>query len=314
MSRMFLTIGMIPVFFTGVPQELRAHEGNRVVPIFEVTTDDLAKIDLYDGSIDDWLEILGEPPLTPVDFTTSGAAYDPADLDYRIWLAWHGATNRIYVAMELIDDEYVNVFNRGALATGNDAEDSAHHIITNNDGSVEFLIDGDHSGGQFYGYQCCGDEWLLSHQTAQEYEIISQVPAELYGNVQGFDGGRVKGVWISHSPYSEVGGATFGEAPTVSILEFYVTPFDILRWDSASIEESQISDLFVGKIVGLALGLPDFDQTFDFGFYSHKFPDRYTHSADFFADGVLVGKDGKVPEITAVDKNSWARIKASFSK
>jgi hypothetical protein len=33
-----------------------------------------------------------------------------------------------------------------------------------------------------------------------------------------------------------------------------------------------------------------------------------------FVDGVLVGLDGKVPEVSAVESDSWARIKAAFGE
>ena len=86
-----------------------AQESERLYPFVELTDADLAQIDVTDGSIDEWIDLLGEPTLTALDFQTrpDWPPYDPADMDYRVWLAWHGATNRIYVAAERSDDIYI---------------------------------------------------------------------------------------------------------------------------------------------------------------------------------------------------------------
>ena len=78
-----------------------AQEPDRIFPILQLTDRDAAEIDVTDGSVDDWQYIAGEPTLTPLDFAfTIFGSYDPADMDFRIWLAWHDATDRIYFAME----------------------------------------------------------------------------------------------------------------------------------------------------------------------------------------------------------------------
>ncbi len=79
-----------------------AQESERLYPFVELTDADLDQIDVTDGSIDEWIDLLGEPTLTALDFQTrpDRAPYDPADMDYRVWLAWHGATHRIYVQNE----------------------------------------------------------------------------------------------------------------------------------------------------------------------------------------------------------------------
>ena len=41
-----------------------AHVGDEIYPFLELLDEDLARIDLNDGSVDDWLEVLGEPSLT----------------------------------------------------------------------------------------------------------------------------------------------------------------------------------------------------------------------------------------------------------
>ena len=45
-----------------------AHSGDRVYPIYELTDEMLAKIDLRDGSVQEWADRLGEPSMTSLDF------------------------------------------------------------------------------------------------------------------------------------------------------------------------------------------------------------------------------------------------------
>ena len=55
--------------------------------------------------------------------------------------------------------------------------------------------------------------------------------------------------WMTTPPYGEGGGGLFGENPLVAVTEFYVTAFDRLDWESP--DNSEVSQLFPGKIIGL---------------------------------------------------------------
>ena len=70
----------IPIVLTGA--SLEAQFQDRVYPIPELTDEMRGRIDLNDGSVEDWLEVLGEPTLTPLDFFTLplGSEYDPSSL------------------------------------------------------------------------------------------------------------------------------------------------------------------------------------------------------------------------------------------
>ena len=97
-----------------LPAQVNGHVGDRVFPIFEITETMLMKIDLRDGSIDDWVALVGEPTITPLDFTAreshEASQYDPNDLDFRIWLGWSGDFDRLYVGAVFADDRYANRF------------------------------------------------------------------------------------------------------------------------------------------------------------------------------------------------------------
>ena len=60
---------------------------------------------------------------------------------------------------------------------------------------------------------------------------------------------------------ADAGGASFGENPTISVAEFYITPLDYLLVNSGeqteSPEESTVSDLHPGKIIGFRVVVHD---------------------------------------------------------
>ena len=91
---------------------LDAQWSDRLYPIRELTDEMRASIDLKDGSVGDWEEVLGEPTLTPLDFATPpwSPEYDPSSFDFRIWLAWHDSGNHLFVAAEIVDDIHVGMW------------------------------------------------------------------------------------------------------------------------------------------------------------------------------------------------------------
>ncbi len=95
----------ILILLTGA--SLEAQFQDRLYPFVELTDEMRDRIDLKDGSVDDWLEVLGEPSLTPLDlalYPNWGYQYDPSSFDFRIWLAWHHGSNHHFVAAEMVDD------------------------------------------------------------------------------------------------------------------------------------------------------------------------------------------------------------------
>jgi hypothetical protein len=296
---------------------LDAHVGDRTYFVAELSDADLASIDLDDGDIGDWQEVLGEPTLTARDFIIFGEP-DIASFNFRIWLGWHDATNRIYVAMEQVDDVYFNQFDRTDFMTPN-------FFLTGHDGSLRLYVDGDHSGGQYAymgPYENEIEEWaLLYGQGAQGYAALGQVfdggthistmVTELLSQFS-YDLGYAD--WFAWPPYAEGGGGARGESPSVVVTEFYVTPFDRLIWNSS--EESQITDLFPGKTIGgnIVLGDHDGEDASRSSYSLIQFTSELFGTADGFGDFLLLGADGAVPGDTAVEGRTWARIKASLGK
>ena len=292
-----------------------AQPPDRIYPIMQLTDRDVAEVDVTDGSVEDWEIIVGEPTLTPLDFAETYffgpfvvGSYDPSDMDFRIWLGWHDATDRIFFAMERVDDVYVNEFDR---------EDEYLDMMLWHDSSVEFAVDGDHSGGAVFPEESPEERvWQV-----QFFVALGEV----------FDGGSQVGLmpradllnaeWLIQPPFAHGGGAAVGGSPIFSVTEFYVTPFDRLV-PTGDPEDSDGSDLFAGKIIGFNIEVFDVDDQPGLETMHllavppsyESFSDLLRGSADYFADGVLMTPDGLSSEDSAVESDSWARIKASLSE
>ena len=287
----------IAIMLTAISSE--AQWQDRLYPFTELTDEMVALIDLKDGSIEDWLEVLGEPALTGLDFV--GYPYDPSSYDCRLWLAWHEATDRLYIAAEIVDDIYVDIEKPSFGYYG--------------DSTVWFFVDGDMSGGILFDDVSSEPNHMMQ---AQHYTAF----ARTYGNESNVDLLTISSTWMDQLPYADGGGDMVDSQPIISVVEFFVTPFDHLIWDAP--EESAISDLFEGKTIGFALSLADMDSENSkdssgilradnwlelFG------PDaagqRYTDESHLWATGILLGAHGAD---SAVESFTWGRIKASLAE
>ena len=286
-----------------------AHAGDEIYPFLELLDEDLERIDLTDGSVEDWYEVLGEPALTASDFYWLNYHYDPSELDFRIWLAWHQASNTIWIAMERFDDLYFNRYDGGGLSW-----------MWYWDSSIAFMVDGDHTAGQYaqlLGPDCarCTPERILAYnRQAQRWMAIAEAGN---GEILDYDGFSE---WVVREPYAAAGSGVTGQSPATTVVEFKVTPFDDLIWDDE--DASEVSQLRPGKIIGFAMRTNDNDAT--------EYPDGFGPAiqlslgpefldlrvdANLFVDGLLVGA-GEDPssydDPSAVEPSSWARIKAAL--
>ena len=295
----------------GLASSNGAQQSDRVYPIIELSDEDVAQIDIKDGSIEDWLDIVGEPTVTALNFWTTPifGPYDPASTDFRIWLAWHAATNRIYMAMERADDVFVNSFARQARTQDNRDMGRQDYVLLG--------VDGDHSGGKFvFGSQYfpSTEEWMLQQdQQAQQYSILPEVDdggstLEMHGHLffENYED------WLITPPYADGGGVTFGEKPTIVVTECYVTPFDKLVWNDPG--ESLVSELYPGKIIGFCIDVLDVDSAHsdpESIHYLRSSETGFTYS-DTFVEGILLGPGGETPDDSAVESIPWGRLKAAL--
>ncbi|MCY3737425.1 MAG: hypothetical protein OXG13_13540 [Gemmatimonadaceae bacterium] len=235
----------IPILTSAVVAH--AHIGDQIYPFYELLDEDLDRIDLTDGSVEDWYEVIGEPSLTASDFLWQFGRYDLSDVDFRIWLAWNQGSGTLWIAMERFDDLYINNYDGAGL-----------HAMHRWDSSLEFMVDGDHTGG-VYGFllginceECTDEEVLWNNRQAQRWIAIAEAPGG--GDILDYDGASD---WVIREPYAVAGGGVIGESPATTVTEFKVTPFDDLIYDDE--EASEVSQLFPGKVIGFTISTKDND-------------------------------------------------------
>jgi hypothetical protein len=275
-----------------------------VYPIYELATADLP--DLNDGTLEDWEDVLPGTSLTHDDFlplaVADGAGINPADLAYRVYLAWNSAGQKLWICCERVDDMYINTYEGGA---------PQNHWM--HDG-IEFMVDGDHTGGPYNGFPVAdyGEEQskLLTGYQAQQYTMLPESPAgDVVGNNTAASG------WVTNLPWAAGGGFAEGEAPTTSVMEGYFTPWDMLNWQGP--ELSTRSTLEEGRVIGFQISVQDWDVVGTYhSFHTLSGLPNTWRDADNFVKGELIGCEGgdcgSAPIISAVQSESWGRVKASL--
>ena len=311
MLKSLLTLSLSVLLVCAPP--LSAHVGNRLVPISYLSEETLALIDLDDGVVEDWEDVLGEPILTTLDFDRYTPGYidyqpGPSNFDFRIWLGW-SEDGKIYCAGQFVDDRYVAITD----------EDFPVNFRNRGD-SMQLRVDGDHTGGQYLPLpdpeELAKEEEavkagqpMMANMQAQEYEAVPRVPA---GPQISVPQNNMNGSWwMVFPPFARGGGDVYGENPTIWSVEFYVTCWD--RLNSVDPDDSIVSRLSAGNVIGLDVWVSDhdIDNPSPTGFY---FLDRPTSERNFafdaseFFDGLLLGRPGD----SAVQSTTWGRIKASL--
>ena len=302
LSLLALLLPLVPASIT------HAHIGDEIYLFYELLDEDLHRIDLTDGSVEDWLEVVGEPSLVTSDFWEGSSDWpsDPTNLDVRVWLAWHGNTSTLWVAVEAFDDRYI----AGYLGDGSEGWESC----TWWDGCMDFFIDGDHSGGR-YRKSPAGEH------TEEELKLLNYRQAQRYWMPIDAEEGHIRhpgaGDWPAMELYAAGGGGALGSNPATWVLEMKVTPFDHLVYNDESL--SKASELYPGKTIGFEIWVYDADEEPPF---VSAYPYLLTplelnittvNDAGHFVDGLLVGAGedpSRYDDNSAVEPSSWGRIKA----
>jgi len=220
---------------------------------------------------------------------------DAGNLAERIIIGWSPETNYLYFMEEKFDQQ---------LWTVPETNDN-----------MTIAIDANHSGGQYYGEAI---EEVMYSREAQHWKTVFNNPDSpifLWGGTS---------VWATAEPYS---GSRFnidGESGGPSTLwsEAWFTPFDDLPSDSTGPEDDRIiiNDLTEGNIFGMGFAVQDDDNGVGGGYDGYWVSTgdviMYYHG-DALVDYLLQGfnEDYWVAgdNQTAVETDSWARIKAGFS-
>lgn len=276
-----------------------AHVGNRVFPIYELPSAELP--DIHDGTLEDWESVLPSS-LDHNDLGTPGGQGQPLRLDdlaWRAFLAWHHASQRLYVGMEFVDDVM-----EGPPSGQRWAE------------RIDFFVDGDHSGGEYFpAYQ---DLPIDEVSRAQRYEFALSWLPEVDALVERWVQGLLT-AWSLQPPWTDLSVSSFGQAPAHSIVEAIVTPWDK---QSDAPETSSRTRLEAGRFIGFQIRLLDYDDDFPESYVIGEASEGggpttpgFWSSASFFADGELVScqRLDCSRGTTAAHQDSWGRIKATWS-
>jgi len=279
-----------------------AHVGDRVIPIYEVPTSDIPDID--DFSLFEWANIVPESSLESRDFSSLQIGSPSSDdLAARIYLAWNMGTQQLYLAMQQMDDFYINEY------AGLDLPNffGADHI--------EFFVDGDHSGGQY----ACGPPdgtpeqiKLYVGSQAQRYAVIAEAPDAVVFGFEGFANG-----WASLPPWADMRIRQIGAEPTETQLELYTTAWDNLNWNGPEVSLRTL--LQPNNIIGLQIGIIDHDKPGSSGirFSISSLLERppLVCFAENFVDARLVPCDRgdcTQADASAIRADSWGLIKAGL--
>lgn len=278
------TRGFGVLLIAWLPAAAWPHVGERVFLVQELPTADLP--DLHDGTLEDWEAAL---PFQAFDITDMGHAgfgdqpLDPEDIAARVFLAWNDRAQQLYVAIEFVDD------------------------VGDRRDQFRLMLDGDHSGGA-YDPAPTVREGLEERTQAQSYDVATypQDSAEALSRRSGLTG------WAYHEPWVDLGHATLGEAPAQSIVEMAITPWDAMV---EAADGSRRSQLVAGRVIGLQLAFPDFDEDLETVWSiggATVGSSGFDGTANAFADAELIACDRLdcSGTRTAVAPDSWARIKA----
>ena len=305
-----------------------AHVGDRVFPIYELPSSDLP--DLHDGTLEDWEQALPGASLDYHDFRDmaigdhDGGLVDPSVIAFDVYLAWHYASQRIFVGVNRFDGVYTFRLPPEPPPVQMHYPMSSDACCRHYD-HVDLTIDGDHGG------EPCATIWFPRLHELEEAKITANRKCQRYTAVPEAEGSRRIGAqtvgpaWAFESPYTDAGGFRWGESPSLSGYEIAVTPWDWLDDDPSG---SVRSTLEPEKVVGLCISIWDIDEIeFPKWKGNDPFPVRWyasggcnpglnSRSADALLVPCAVGDCSQASSSasSSVRRDSWGRIKASVAR
>jgi hypothetical protein len=226
---------------------------------------------------------------------------DPSNLAERIIFGWSPTTNLLYFMEEKFDDHF-------------------YGTIDNNFETVEVTLDFDHSADAIFQNVATegldAERWEGALSQNYRYELQKEQQMFLWGAAP----------WAGVEPYSGVRwdaeGDVNGGATTLSV-EMWFTPFDDLPTSSLGINDPDVvvHIMTAGSIMGIGFAVQDDDNgaegTYS-GYWTNGGDTELYFKATAMVDYVLLPYDesiwvsGENVE-TAIEEDSWGRIKAGFS-
>ena len=304
-SRIFLSASLTVALCTG----LAAHEPADMT--FYAFGFPLHAIPVADGDLSDWDMVpesyqinLGENFYETV--RGIGTDLDLNDINIKCIVGWNEETNRIFSMSDVVDD-YLH--NKRETPSGHNWDDD-----------INFVVDADHSGGDLKA----GHDLEDDHERLQLEYSTGQLYTALVPPIDGWwlfmYHHDTEFAWLTdgkNTPsldHLSVGWSRTGESegPGTYTYEFRVSPWIFL--DYQGLAGSTEVDLETGLIMHIGYLFKDYD-TDDSYEGSYDFPPVHDvwKNASVAADFELAPVElGLFP--TAVETDSWGRIKASWAE
>ena len=309
MKKSFLTVALLLGFvlftFTAASAHLRPDVNFAAVQV-PIGVDGKVGVQM-DGDLAEWENVPSIFWVTQDDLVeTVRNAGDPdaSNLAERIILGWSPVTNLLYTMEDRFDDKFFGTFEGYAE-------------------TVEWVFDTDHSADpQFFGVADIGldpDRYSGALCQNYRYQLYNDPPADMW-----LWGGAP---WAGVPPYAGVGwsfeGDINGGAGNLS-MEMYMTPWDDLPNPSTGPDSPEVDmhALTEGEIIGVGFAVQDADG-YDAGGGEKGYAGYWTNGGDTelyikgtsLVDYTLLGYNADlwVDGETAVEADSWGRIKTTFS-
>ncbi len=255
--------------------------GEYLLSVPLLRSQEAAVLDVTDGSLTDWREVLGEPTLRNTDlFIDPTAGHYAGDwggsVDIEIWIAVDPERSRVYLAVERWDDKHVDEPVDGYF-----------------DGQVELMVDADHSGEdhmEIGGAQRCS----AIQGRGGALEIKYESPERM---------------WLDDPQFIDGSGSFVEDDDQVhSTLELYMTVFDSI--DPAGLESSSPSRIVEGAVIGLSVLFVEVDPYEVLRVHtSNGLTGRLRESADSFGDAWMTPRVA-----TSFSPAFWGQIKGGVQQ
>ena len=301
----------LAIVLLGLTSAAFAHLPDKVFGAFQWPTNQLPTLD---GDISEWEAVVPAELWIDInrdhtDTVLGGKAVDTADLFFRYAVGWNDELDRIYFVHDRFDDLYDRTGDK--------------------DDTIEIGWDADHSGGNFWhdNDEVQEDQWRKMGQQAQSGHFAWPALGTGEGQNSWFwfwmtDLGP--GVqWPDDEPYACCADSFTLEggqdAETSLQAEWYVTGWDDYNYSGP--DQSVQHDFVEGEIVGIGFAVHDTDEvTVDengdevpsFTKYVLGGENLIFGDASFFSDFQLLPVCADCLP-TAVENDSWGRVKASFA-
>ena len=260
-----------------------------------------------DGDLSDWAMVPQDYWIGPEYYTsTAGEQWtDLSSLNSKVIVGYSAGTDRLYMHHELFDD-YRKRDVSGIESSPPPLPDT-----------FEMNVDGDHGGEASWH----DDENERSrHSQNIHFRIPDMDPSQPNVNAEATAWAwywQTKATWTGELPWADNGYSSdaveFNAADVTGRAEWYITLWDNLQWDDP--DASVVHDMVEGAIIGLNWMIGDYDnlETNDAIQYVLNGEGTYWQTSAVATDFLLAPVED-VDFGTAVEAESWGRIKAAFTE